>query len=258
MSRFGGQVPAACLVEPIAVGAGVLVPPKGYLERLRAICDAHRLLLVFDEAASGLGRSGGALASRDLGVTPDLVVLGEEIANGAQPIGAVLVRDEIGATIWGSPEAAKAARLIPAPPSSGACAAACATLNLYVRERLFDRAERLVPVFLDAMFSLSDLPVIADIRGYGLLAALDFVPTRIAGARGSEMRARLESAGLVIEIRGDTAILAPALTTDERQIERMAAILREALSRRSWSEPPRRSFGRERAVSGVARDQSGR
>ncbi|HEX8168330.1 MAG TPA: aminotransferase class III-fold pyridoxal phosphate-dependent enzyme [Beijerinckiaceae bacterium] len=233
ISGPGGDTVAACLVEPIAVAAGVLVPPEGYLERLRAICDAHRVLLVFDEASCGLGRTGAAFAHLSLGVAPDLIVLDDTLANGARSIGAILVRDEIDAI---ARPTGPDGRHGFAPPSPAACAAAEAALALLGRERLIDRAARLIPAFLDAMFSLSDLECITDIRGYGLLAALDFA--RVPGARGREVRSRLAEAGLLLDIVGDTAVVAPALTTAESEIEAMAAILRKVLS------PPRRAQAR--------------
>jgi beta-alanine--pyruvate transaminase len=248
VSRPNGRLAASCLVEPLAVAAGLLVPPQGYLERLRAICDAHGLLLVFDEAASGLGHAGAALACESLGIMPDLVVLGAAITNGEHPLGAVLLRDEIGAMVLGSRETAAIMLNGAAPPTPEAMSAGSATLGLCRRERLFDRAARLAPTFLDAVFSLSDLPVIADIRGFGMRAAIDFLPSRIAGARGREIQARLEAAGLAVAMRGDTALLAPALTIEEWQIARMAAILREALSPRRWVAAPRRDPAQARSL----------
>jgi beta-alanine--pyruvate transaminase len=253
VSRSGAGI-AACLVEPLAVNAGVLVPPQGYLDCLRAICDTNGLLLVFDEA-SGFGHTGTAFAGQSLGVVPDVIVLGATIANGAHSCGAVLVRDEIGATILRSPEVAPILHGgAVAPPE--ASAAVATTLDLFRRERLFQRAARLAPAFLDAVFSLSDLGVIADIRGYGMLAAIDFVPTRSAGVRGREMQARLEAAGIGVEIRGDTAILAPALTIEERQIRRMAAVLREVLSWPNIAAQARRRLARPASAPYLRQDQA--
>ena len=253
MSRSGAGI-AACLVEPLAVNAGVLVPPQGYLDGLRAICDANGLLLVFDEV-SGFGHTGTAFAGQSLGVVPDVIVLGAAIANGAHSCGAVLVRNEIGATILRSPEVAPLLRGGAAPPLE-ASAAVATTLDLFRRERLFERAARLAPGFLDAVFSLSDLSVIADIRGYGMLAAIDFAPTRSAGVRGREMQARLEAAGIGVEIRGDTAILAPALTIEERQITRMAAVLREVLSWPNLAAQARRRLARPASAQFLRQDQA--
>jgi len=254
VSRSGAGI-AACLLEPLAVSAGVLVPPQGYLDCLRAICDTNGLLLVFDEA-SGFGHTGTAFASQSLGVVPDVIVLGAAIANGAHACGAVLVRNEIGATILRSPEVAPILRGGAVAPSREASAAVGTTLDLFRRERLFERAARLAPVFLDAVFSLSDLSVIADIRGYGMLAAIDFAPTRSAGVRGREMQARLEAAGIGVEIRGDTAILAPALTLEERQITRMAAVLREVLSWPNVAAQARRRLARPASTQFLRQDQA--
>ena len=254
VSRSGAGI-AACLVEPLAVNAGLLVPPQGYLDCLRAICDTNGLLLVFDEA-SGFGHTGTALAGQSLGVVPDVIVLGAAIANGAHACGAVLVRNEIGATILRSPEVAPILRGGAGAPHPEASAAVSATLDLFRRERLFERAARLAPVFLDAVFSLSDLGVIADIRGYGMLAAIDFAPTRSAGVRGREMQARLEAAGIGVEIRGDTAILAPALTIEERQITRIAAVLREVLSWPNLAALARRRLARPASAQFLRQDQA--
>jgi beta-alanine--pyruvate transaminase len=254
VSRSGAGI-AACLVEPLAVSAGVLVPPQGYLDGLRAICDTNGLLLVFDEA-SGFGHTGTALAGQSLGVVPDVIVLGAAIANGAHSCGAVLVRSEIGATILSSPEVAPILHGGAVAPSPEAAAAVGTTLDLFRRERLFERAARLAPVFLDAVFSLSDLSVVVDIRGYGMLAAIDFAPTRSAGVRGREMQARLEAAGIDVEIRRDTAILAPALTIEERQITRMAAILRGVLSGPNRAEQARRRLARPASAQFLRQDQA--
>ena len=199
---------------------------------------------------------GTAFAGQRLGVVPDVIVLGAAIANGAHSCGAVLVRNEIGATILRSPEVAPILRDGAVAPPPEANAAVSTTLDLFRRERLFERAARLAPAFLDAVFSLSDLSVIADIRGYGMLAAIDFAPTRSAGVRGREMQARLEAAGINVEIRGDTAILAPALTIEERQITRLAAVLREVLSWPNLAAQARRRLARPTSAQFLRQDQA--
>ncbi len=231
-STFGGENIAACVVEPIAGSTGVLVPPKGYLQRLREICDQHGILLVFDEVICGFGRTGKAFAAQSFGVVPDLITMAKAITNGAQPMGAVAVKQEIYDTIVGSaPERSVEffhGYTFSAHPA--ACAAALAALDIYERERLFERAARLADDFLDAVFALSDLPVIADIRGYGLLAGIDFRPGPTPGERGYEIQKRLFDAGLHVKTTGDAAILAPPFVAERSHIDEMCAILRKVLA----------------------------
>src|SRR6185369_6851353 len=169
VNLYGPENIAACFVEPIAGSTGVLVPPKGYLKRLREICDAHGILLVFDEVICGFGRTGKAFAAQSFGVTPDLMTMAKGITNGAQPMGAVAVSERIHDTIMAAAPDGTIELLHgytysghPAP-----CAAALATLDIYKNEGLFERGRALSPYFLDALFALRDVPVVADIRGYG-------------------------------------------------------------------------------------------
>ena len=228
----GGDNIAACIVEPIAGSTGVLVPPKGYLERLRRICDQHGILLVFDEVITGFGRTGRAFAAQSFRVTPDIMTMAKAITNGAQPMGAVAVRREVYDTI------------VDTAPENGveffhgytwsahpaACAASLAALDIYERERLFERAAQMSAYFLDAVFSLADLPVVTDIRGYGMLAGIDLASSGTPGARGHEVQKRLFDAGLHVKTTGDAAIVAPAFVVEGRQIDDMVGILRGVLS----------------------------
>jgi beta-alanine--pyruvate transaminase len=229
---YGGRTIAACFVEPIAGSTGVLVPPEGYLERLRAICDAHGVLLVFDEVICGFGRTGRAFAADSFGVVPDMMTMAKALTNGSQPMGAVAVREHIHDAIAAAAPA-HGIELFHGYTYSAhpaACAAGLATLDIYEREGLFDRAAALSPAFLDHMFALADLPAITDVRGYGLLAAFDLAPDGPPGARGFKVLKRLFEAGLLIKWTGDTGIVAPPLVVAPEHIDEMAAILREALA----------------------------
>jgi beta-alanine--pyruvate transaminase len=231
---YGGDTIAACFVEPIAGSTGSLVPPKGYLERLRAICDRHGILLVFDEVICGFGRTGKAFGAQSFGVTPDIMTMAKALTNGAQPMGAVAVSNRVyDAIVTAAPEGAMEfmhGYTYSAHPA--ACAAGLATMDIYEGEKLFDRAEQMSPYFLDAVFSLSDLPIVTDIRGYGMLAGIDLAPVEgKPGARGGQAQKDLFHAGLHIKFTGDAGIPAPALVADREHIDRMCQILRDVLSK---------------------------
>jgi beta-alanine--pyruvate transaminase len=229
---YGGDTIAACYVEPIAGSTGTLVPPVGYLERLREICDANGILLVFDEVICGFGRTGKAFAAQSFGVTPDIITMAKALTNGTMPLGAVAVRDGIYETIVdGAPEGA--IEFFHGHTYSGhgpCCAAALATLDIYRDDRLFEKAAELSPVFLERLFALQDIAVITDIRGYGLLGAIDLAPADGPGKRGYETLKKLFAAGLLLKFTGDTAVIAPPFVFGETEIDRMCDILREVLS----------------------------
>tara|TARA_B100000676_G_scaffold221794_1_gene218893 strand:- start:533 stop:1843 length:1311 start_codon:yes stop_codon:yes gene_type:complete len=231
-ANFGPGTIAACFVEPVAGSTGFLIPPKGYLERLREICDEHGILLVFDEVICGFGRTGEAFASQSFDVMPDMMTMAKALTNGCQPMGAVVVNDEIYDTVTGSaPDGA--IELFHGYTYSGhpaACAASLATLDIYERENLFAKGAELSPYFLDSVFALSDLPVITDIRGYGLMAAIDVAPEGGPGARGYELQKRLYKAGMHIKFTGDAGLLAPPLVSEKEHIDEMCAIFRDVLS----------------------------
>ncbi len=228
---YGADTIAACFIEPIAGSTGILVPPKGYLERLREICDAHGILLVFDEVICGFGRTGKAFAAQSFGVTPDMMTMAKALTNGAQPMGAVAVSKNIYDTICG-PAPAEAIELFHGYTYSAhpaACAAGLAVLDIYEKEGLFERAADMSEYFLEAVFALSDLPVITDIRGYGLIAGFDVAPAGTPGVRGYEVQKRLFEAGMHIKMTGDAGILAPPLIAEKAHIDEMCAILRDVL-----------------------------
>jgi beta-alanine--pyruvate transaminase len=230
---YGAGTIAACFVEPIAGSTGVLVPPKGYLQRLREICDKHGILLVFDEVICGFGRTGKAFAAHSFGVTPDLMTMAKALTNGAQPMGAVAASTKVYDTIVNAaPEGAIElfhGYTYSAHPA--ACAAGLATMDIYEREGLFERAAGLSGYFLDSVFALSDLPIVTDIRGYGLLAGIDLAPMGgKSGLRGLDATKRLWNAGLHIKFTGDAGIVAPPLIADRSHVDEICAKLRKVLS----------------------------
>ena len=230
--NFSPETIAACFVEPVAGSTGFLIPPKGYLQRLREICDKHGILLVFDEVICGFGRTGKEFGSQSFDVVPDMITMAKALTNGCQPMGAVAVNNDIYDTVTGaSPDGA--IELFHGYTYSGhpaACAAGLATLDIYERENLFERGAELSEHFLDQVFALSDLPVITDIRGYGLMAAIDVAPDGKPGVRGTEVQKRLFDAGLHIKFTGDAGLLAPPLISERAHIDELCAKLREVLS----------------------------
>lgn len=231
VDTFGADSIAAVLIEPIAGSTGVLVSPKGYLERIREICDATGILLVFDEVGTGFGRTGKAFAAQSFDVTPDIIAMAKAITNGTIPMSAVAVRDEIYETVTdaapeGSTEFFHGYTHSAAPV---ACAAALATLDIFEKEGLFDRAHDLAPYFLEQVYSLRQLPIVYDIRGYGLLAGVELTPGDKIGARGHDALEKLFAAGLLVRAPGDTVVLAPPLIAEESHIDEMCALLRQVL-----------------------------
>ncbi|HVR65275.1 MAG TPA: aspartate aminotransferase family protein [Verrucomicrobiae bacterium] len=229
---YGASTLAACFVEPIAGSTGVLIPPKGYLERLREICDKHGILLVFDEVICGFGRTGKAFAADSFGVLPDILTMAKGLTNGAQPMGAVACSTKVYDTIVdAAPDGA--IELFHGYTYSGhpaACAAGLATLDIYEREGLFERAAELSEYFLDSVFALSDLPIVTDIRGYGLLAGIDLAPMDgKPGLRGLDCTKRLFNSGMHIKFTGDAGIIAPPLIADKKHVDEICAIFRKTL-----------------------------
>jgi len=227
----GGTTIAACFVEPIAGSTGCLVPPKGYLERLREICDAHGILLVFDEVICGFGRTGKAFAAQSFDVMPDIITMAKALTNGAIPMAAVAVQDEIYDTIVGAaPE--NAIELFHGYTYSGhptACAAGLAALEIYEKENLFERAAELSPYFLDRIFSLQDMDEITDIRGYGMIAGIDLAPDDALGKRGTQVQKDLFWNGLHVKFTADTGIVAPPFVATKEHIDQMVDILRQII-----------------------------
>ena len=232
VDTHGADSIAACVVEPIAGSTGILVPPQGYLNRLREICDEHGILLIFDEVITGFGRTGNAFAAQTFGVVPDIMTLAKALTNGSVPMGAVAARSEIYKAITSA-----------APDDSIeffhgytysahplACAAGLATQRIFREEGIFERAAELAPYFQERVFALADLPGVSDIRGYGLLAGIDLAPGERPGERGTTVLQRLFASGLVVRVTNDTIILAPALVSEREHIDQICDLLRTTLA----------------------------
>ena len=230
---YGGSTIAAVFVEPVAGSTGTLVPPKGYLQRLRKICDEHGILLVFDEVITGFGRLGHAFASQAFGVTPDIMTMAKALTNGAQPMGAVAVKDEIYQTITeAAPE--NAIEFFHGYTYSGhpaACAAGIAVQKIYEEESLFDKAAQLSNYFLDGLFSLRGLDCIKDIRGYGLMGGVELKAKGNPGALGTQTQKDLFWNGMHVKFTGDTGIVAPPFISEEAHIDEMIDKLRLTLEK---------------------------
>ena len=232
INLYGAENIAACFVEPIAGSTGCLVPPKGYLERLRAICDANGILLVFDEVICGFGRTGKAFAAQSFAVTPDLMTMAKGLTNGAQPMGAVAISERIHDTIMGA-AADGAIEFFHGYTYSGhpgPCAAGLATLDIYRKEGLFERGAALSPYFLDALWSLKGLPAVADLRGYGMLAAVEIHPDSTPGRRGHALQKKLFDNGLHLKATGDCVIVSPPLVAEKSHVDAIVDILRRTLA----------------------------
>jgi beta-alanine--pyruvate transaminase len=225
---------AAVIVEPVAGSTGVLVPPKGYLERLRAICDRHGILLIFDEVITGYGRLGTPFATDYFGVRPDIIATAKGLTNGAVPMGAVLVQDHIyQAFMSGSHAPPGGIELFHGYTYSGhplACAAALATLAEYRNGGLLQNARALAPYWEEALYRLQEEPHVIDLRNLGLVAGIELQPRPNApGARASEVFRRAFDAGLMVRYTGETIALSPPLIIEKAQIDQIFATLGEIL-----------------------------
>jgi beta-alanine--pyruvate transaminase len=222
---------AAVIVEPVAGSTGVLIPPKGYLERLRAICDKHGILLIFDEVITGFGRLGTSFAAEYFGVIPDMITVAKGISNGTVPMGAVFVRKGIyDAFMEGSENAIE---LLHGYTYSGhpvACAASMATLDVYQEEGLFQRAQDLSDYWEAAVHSLIGLPHVIDTRNLGLVAGIELasIPGK-PSARAFECFLQCYQKGLLIRTTGDIIALSPPLIIEKRHIDQMFEILADVL-----------------------------
>jgi len=219
-------------IEPVAGSTGCLPPPKGYLERVREICDKYGILLVFDEVITGFGRLGTPFAADYFGVVPDIMTMAKALTNGAIPMGAVAVKDDVYTTITeAAPEGAIEffhGYTYSAHPA--ACAAGLVTLDIYEREGLLTRAAELTDYFLDGIWSLKSNDVVFDLRGIGLMAAVEVAPKPGApGARGGELTKKLFWSGLHVKFTGDAGIVAPPLTIEKSEIDRIVEIFDKTL-----------------------------
>jgi len=222
---------AAVIVEPIAGSGGVLLPPKGYLKRLRQICDRHGILLIFDEVITGFGRTGSPFAAEEFGVTPDLITLAKGLTNGCVPMGAVLVSKPIYDAFMQGPDGIELFHGYTYSAHPVACAAALATLGIYQREGLLTRARSLAPDWQEAAHSLAGLPHVLDVRNYGLICAVELAPlAQRPGARGYEVFLKCFERGMLVRFTGDTLALSPPLIIERAQIQQIFGTLREVLS----------------------------
>jgi len=223
---------AAVIVEPIAGSAGVVIPPDGYLKRLREICDKHGILLIFDEVITGFGRVGKAFAAQRFGVTPDLITCAKGLSNGSVPMGAVIASDKIHDTFMTGPEGA--IELFHGYTYSGhplACAAALATLDIYEEENLFEKAIELEGYWQDAIHSLKGLPNVIDIRNFGLIGAIELAPREgKIGARAYDIFTTcFHDKDLLIRVTGDVIALSPPLILDKSHIDRIFSTLADTI-----------------------------
>jgi beta-alanine--pyruvate transaminase len=221
---------AAVIVEPVAGSAGVLVPPKGYLERLRELCTKHGILLIFDEVITGFGRLGAPFACQRFGVLPDIFTTAKGLTNGTVPMGAVFVRDSIYEAFMQGPEGIE---LFHGYTYSGhplACAAGIGTLETYEEEGLLTRAASLEPYWEAAAHALKGARHVVDIRNCGLIAAIELEPRAGApGRRAYEAFVKAFESGVLIRVTGDIIALSPPLIIEKGQIDHLFQTVREVL-----------------------------
>ncbi len=222
---------AGVIIEPIAGSAGVLLPPKGYLEKIREICTKHGIMLIFDEVICAFGRTGDAFASSRFNVIPDIITTAKGLTSGTVPMGAVLTRNDIYDTFMTGPESA--IEFFHGYTYSGhplAAAAGCATLDAYIEDDMFNRALSLEEKFADALHSLKGEPHVIDIRSLGLIGAVELTP--IEGqptARAINIFRDCYDKGLIIRTTGDTIAFSPPLIVEEQQIEETIETIKTSL-----------------------------
>jgi beta-alanine--pyruvate transaminase len=221
---------AAVIVEPIAGSAGVLLPPRGYLKRLREICDRHGILLIFDEVICGFGRTGSAFAAQEFGVTPDMITLAKGLTNGCVPMGAVLVSKAVYEAFMQGPDGIELFHGYTYSAHPTACAAALAALEVYQRDGLLTRAKELSQYWEDAAHALRSLPHVVDIRNYGLILGLELgsIPGKV-GARAYEVFLKCFERGVLVRFTGDVIALSPPLIVERSQIDQIFGTLSEVL-----------------------------
>jgi len=222
VQRLGANTIAAVIIEPVAGSTGVLIPPKGYLERIREICTKHDILLVFDEVITGFGRLGAPFATDYFGVKPDVMTVAKGITNASVPMGAVFVRHDIYETVVNATE--QGIEFFHGYTYSGhplACAAGLATLGVYRDEGLFERAASLAGYWEEAVHSLKGAPNVVDIRNLGIVAGIELAsrPNK-PGARASEVFTRcFYDENVLIRTTGDIIALSPPLIVEKSQID---------------------------------------
>ena len=231
IALHGAANSAAVVIEPIACSTGVLVPPKGYLKRIRQICDRHQLLLIFDEVITGFGRTGNMFASTTFDVVPDMILFAKTVTNGAAPLGGVIVKRSIhDALMQGPPHLSE---LMHGYTYSGhplACAAAIAMIDVIEQENLIDQVNTLSPYFEEAVHSLAELEQVVSIRNFGLAAGIELRAKDGAfGQRGFQAQALAFKHGVLTRAPGDTLVLAPPFITTRSQIDQMIDGFKKAI-----------------------------
>ncbi len=224
---------AAVIVEPLSGSAGVLVPPRGYLERLHAICERHGLLLIFDEVITGFGRLGAATASEFFGVTPNIITMAKGINNAAVPLGAVAVERRIYDTVVNaaSPDSIELFHGYTYSAHPLASAATLAAIDIYQRERLFERARSLSPHFEQAAHALRGAPHVRDIRNLGLIAGIELEPRPgKPGSRAYEVFLGCLQRGVLVRYTADTLAFSPPLIVEPAQIDQIFSTVSETLA----------------------------
>ena len=233
VTLHGAENIAAVIVEPMSGSAGVILPPTGYLQRLREITRKHGILLIFDEVITGFGRLGAAFAAQRWGVVPDMMTVAKGLTNGAIPMGAVLLDQSVQDALMHGPE--NQIELFHGYTYSGhpvAAAAALATLDIYARENLLSRATELEDYWQDALHGLADLPNVIDIRNSGLVGAIHLASRdNAAGSRGYEVFESCFWDGLMVRCTGDIIALSPPLTIERTHIDRIVETLGRAIQR---------------------------
>jgi len=229
--NFGAENIAACIVEPISGSTGTLVPPKGYLNKLREICDKHNILLIFDEVITGWGRTGSVFAAQEYSVTPDIMTMAKATTNGIVPMGVVAVKEEIYDTIVNtSPDGV--VELFHGYTYSGipvAVAAALAVQDIFEKEDIFNRAKSLSSYFLDGLFSLKDIDCIENIRGYGLMGGIDIKKSDRPGKAGFQVYKKCYELGVNFKATGDCLIIAPPFISEKKHIDEIIEKLRKGI-----------------------------
>ncbi|MCF8475032.1 MAG: aspartate aminotransferase family protein [Emcibacter sp.] len=233
IALHGANTIAAVIVEPMAGSAGVLVPPKGYLERLRKICTDNDILLIFDEVITAFGRMGDSSAAAHFNIQPDMMTMAKGLTNGAVPMGAVMVSDKLHGALMNGPE--NMIELFHGYTYSGhplACAAGIASLDVYAEEGLFERAARLAPYWQKAIHSLRRHDCILDIRNIGLVGAIELKPIEgKPSVRAFDAYLKAFQAGLLIRTTADIIALSPPLIITEQQIDTIVNILDDILAK---------------------------
>jgi beta-alanine--pyruvate transaminase len=224
---------AAVIVEPVAGSTGVLLPPKGYLQRLRSLCDKYGILLIFDEVITGFGRTGKAFAAQTFGVTPDMMTCAKALTNAAVPMGGVVVKQGIYDTFMEKGGADAAIEFYHGYTYSGhplAAAAACASLDLFREEKLFERVADLAPYWEEQAYSLKGLPHVIDIRTIGLVVGIELQSIADKpGARGFDAFLRAYEKNVLIRTTGDTIAMSPPFIIEKAQIDQLFDTVRDVL-----------------------------